>query len=73
MQNFDTDDIKRMFERFYRADKSHSNEKEGFGLGLSIAKEIVDIHNGTINVEYKNDIVTFKVIFKKLSYNILVD
>ena len=61
-KNFDTADIPHLFERFYRADKSHSDEKEGFGLGLSIANEIVSLHKGTINVKYKNGIVSFEVV-----------
>ncbi|MDX1520486.1 MAG: ATP-binding protein [Anaerolineae bacterium] len=43
------DQIKRLFERFYRADPSHNIP--GTGLGLSIAKEIAKKHNGDINVE----------------------
>lgn len=62
-KNFNTDNIPHLFERFYRADKSHSKEKEGFGLGLSIAKEIVLLHNGSISVNYKNDVISFTVKF----------
>lgn len=59
--NFSSEDIPHIFERFYRGDKSHSNETEGYGLGLSIAKEIVELHNASIDVEYEDNIVTFTV------------
>ncbi|WP_242841884.1 sensor histidine kinase [Clostridium beijerinckii] len=45
------DEINNIFERFYIVDKSRSKESAGSGIGLSIAKRIVDMHKGTINVE----------------------
>ncbi len=43
-------DIPNVFERFYRSDLSRSHETGGFGLGLAIAKHIIDVSGGTVTV-----------------------
>ena len=45
------EDQGRLFERFFKADKSRTRSNGGSGLGLSIAKKIVDLHKGTIEVK----------------------
>jgi len=46
-----TADQERIFERFYRVDKSHSSRTGGSGLGLSIANDIVQLHGGRLKVQ----------------------
>ena len=45
--------IARLFERFYRVDKSRSREQGGSGLGLSIVKHIIETHNQQVFVDSK--------------------
>ena len=54
-------DLSRFFERFYRQDESHNSEKSGFGIGLSMAKEIVERMRGKLKVSYEGDAISFTV------------
>jgi signal transduction histidine kinase len=45
------EDLPRVFDRFYRVDKSRAREVEGSGLGLAIAREVVERHGGVITVD----------------------
>lgn len=55
----------KIFERFYRLDKSRNRDDNRYGIGLSIAKNIVINHNGTISVNCKDGYTTFIVNFKQ--------
>ncbi len=56
--------IERVFEPFFRVDKSRSRELGGVGLGLALVREIVRLHDGSIAVSESNeDGTTFEVVF----------
>ncbi len=58
----DPETQKHIFERFYRGEASHNRETGGSGLGLSIAKSIVDFHHGTIRVESDRETGTIFIV-----------
>ena len=62
------DSIARIFERFYRVDKSHSKEIGGTGLGLAITRSAVTKHHGTIQVSSKEGEGTTFTVRIPLSY-----
>lgn len=70
------EDTQRIFERFYRVDKSRSaGESKGSGLGLAIAKEIVDLHGGKISVQSeinRGSVFTVKLPFARPDDSTLV-
>ena len=57
------EDQERIFERFYKADKSRTRSTGGSGLGLSIVKKIIDLHKGMIEVESKIGMGTTFIVF----------
>ena len=59
------EEIKNIYQRFYRADHNHNNKITGSGLGLSIVKAIVDLHKGKIEINSEpNEGTTFIIKLK---------
>ena len=59
------EDKEKIFERFYKVDKSRNRKSNNYGLGLSIAKKIVELHNGSISASSKDGFTTFKIVFSQ--------
>jgi signal transduction histidine kinase len=58
------EDLEKIFERFYKTDTSRNRNANNYGLGLSIAKSIVEKHKGKIAASSRDGITTFKVVWK---------
>lgn len=62
-------DTNRFFERFYREDESHhydQTQKNGFGIGLSMAQDLVAAFGGKINASWSDGVMNFMVTFKRV-------
>ena len=59
-------DEEKIFERFYRGDKSRNRDDNRYGLGLAIAKNIVTAHGGKISARSNGDKTTFKIVFNTI-------
>jgi signal transduction histidine kinase len=65
-RGIEPEELSKIFEPFYRVDKSRDKKISGFGLGLSIVKKILDLHNATITINTQPSSGTdFRITLKK--------
>ena len=62
-ETINKEQLNKIFDRFFRIDSSRNRKTGGSGLGLNIAKSIVEIHKGSINVMNKDNITSFIITF----------
>ena len=65
--------LQRLFEKFYRADSSRGTSTGGSGLGLAIAKQITELHGGTIRAKSTTDYTDFTVVLPYINAEELTD
>ena len=64
-KGMDPSELERLFDRFYRVEKSRSKQTGGFGVGLSIARSIAEAHKGSIRAECPDaDTIRFTVVLR---------
>lgn len=62
-ETINKEQLNKIFDRFFRIDSSRNRKTGGSGLGLNIAKSIVEIHKGSINFMNKDNITSFIITF----------
>jgi len=65
VEDINQDDVDKIFERFYRSSDARASKVKGSGIGLSIAKQIVEGHKGTIEASLKDNRIEFKIKLKE--------
>lgn len=67
----DKKELDRLFDKFYRLEKSRSEETGGTGLGLAIARKITELHGGKIWAEYSDGEITFRVVIPVVTAGVI--
>lgn len=62
-QDIKKEELKHVFERFYRSKDARGSNIEGSGIGLSVAKDIVDLHKGIITVNENGEMFELRIVF----------
>jgi signal transduction histidine kinase len=57
-------DFSKFFDRFYRGDESHNQKRQGFGIGLYMAQELVHAFRGKIKIDYHEPMLSFVILLK---------
>lgn len=70
-QTIPSEKLERIFEQFYRLDTARSGDTGGAGLGLAIAKEIVELHHGTIYASSTDETICFEILLPNECQKIL--
>ena len=59
------EELAKLFDQFYRVDTSHSSQTPGFGLGLTIARQIAMLHGGTISASHTGGVTRFEIVLPR--------